>query len=87
MDLHQIRMNPFSLLASSVEELLLFSQETSMREPSLKTALILALCKFLPDKCSLAAVSIIYGKHRLGVEEIVNHILQGWEAVTGKKRL
>ncbi|XP_044496740.1 urease accessory protein G-like isoform X2 [Mangifera indica] len=57
MDLHQIRMNPFSLLASSVEELLLFSQETSMREPSLKTALILALCKFLPDKCSLAAVT------------------------------
>ncbi|KAF8408901.1 hypothetical protein HHK36_004971 [Tetracentron sinense] len=25
-------------------------------------------------------------KHGLGVEEIVNHIIQGWEAATGKKR-
>ncbi|KAF5472473.1 hypothetical protein F2P56_009190, partial [Juglans regia] len=25
-------------------------------------------------------------KHGVGIEEIVNHILQGWEAVTGKKR-
>jgi len=25
-------------------------------------------------------------KHGLGVEEIVNHILQGWEVATGKKR-
>jgi hypothetical protein len=25
-------------------------------------------------------------KHGLGVEEIANHILQGWEAATGMKR-
>ncbi|KAJ6338930.1 hypothetical protein OIU76_008402 [Salix suchowensis] len=25
-------------------------------------------------------------KHGLGIEEIVNHILQGWEVATGKKR-
>lgn len=25
-------------------------------------------------------------KHGLGVEEITNHILQGWEAATGNKR-
>jgi len=25
-------------------------------------------------------------KHNVGVEEIVNHVLQAWEATTGKKR-
>lgn len=25
-------------------------------------------------------------KHGVGIEEIVNHVLQAWEAATGKKR-
>ncbi|RWW46351.1 hypothetical protein BHE74_00047725 [Ensete ventricosum] len=65
-----------------------------------KTALMLALCQFLRDKYSLAAVRIMFEKcsfevffsllpiylqvkHGVGVEGIVNHVLQAWAAATG----
>ncbi|XP_031279626.1 urease accessory protein UreG-like isoform X1 [Pistacia vera] len=40
-DLHHTHMNPFTLLVSSGEELLLFYPETSMREPSLLVLVVL----------------------------------------------
>ncbi|KAJ0018985.1 hypothetical protein Pint_10003 [Pistacia integerrima] len=67
MDSHHTHMNPFTLLVSSVEELPpLLSRDFNERAFTVgiggpvgtgKTALMLALCKFLRDKYSLAAVT------------------------------